>query len=65
MAATEHDPHNLRELAATVVLGYRIARRQEKGKSTKALENRAERIREEAQDREDARAAARRKQKGN
>ncbi|MEW2272162.1 hypothetical protein [Streptomyces griseofuscus] len=62
MAATEHDPHNLRELAATVVLGYRIARRQEKGKPTRALENRAERIRAEAQAREDARADARRKQ---
>ncbi|MEU8031324.1 hypothetical protein AB0C13_22235 [Streptomyces sp. NPDC049099] len=56
MAATKHDPHNLRELAATVVLGYRITRRQEKGKSTKALENRVDQIREKAQEREDARS---------
>lgn len=55
MAATRHDPHNLRELAATVVLGYRIVRRQEKGKSTKRLENRVDRIREQAQAREDQR----------
>ncbi len=59
MAATPHDPHNLRELAATVVLGYRIARRQEKGKRTKALENRVERIREQAQQREDQRGKGR------
>ncbi|MEW2253713.1 hypothetical protein [Streptomyces sp. NPDC047869] len=61
MPASKHDPHNLRELAATVVIGYRIARREEKGKPTKALENRAARIREKAQEREDAKAKARKK----
>ncbi|MFH8768282.1 hypothetical protein [Streptomyces sp. NPDC017958] len=61
MPASKHDPHNLRELAATVVIGYRIARREEKGKPTRALENRADRIREKAQEREDERAKARKK----
>ncbi|MGW3200691.1 hypothetical protein ACWDBD_40230 [Streptomyces sp. NPDC001118] len=55
MAASKHDPHNLRELAATVMLGYRITRRQEKGRPTKALENRVDRIRVKAQEREDNR----------
>ena len=61
MPASKHDPHNLRELAATVVIGYRIARREEKGKPTGRLERRADRIREEAQAREDAKAKARKK----
>ncbi|MEU6279492.1 hypothetical protein [Streptomyces sp. NPDC047028] len=61
MALTSKDPHNLRELARTVALGVKIARRQELGKPTKALEREVERIREKAQAREDARAKARRK----
>ncbi|KUN04167.1 hypothetical protein AQI95_21240 [Streptomyces yokosukanensis] len=64
MALTDKDPHNLSELARVVVLGVRIQRREARGRSTKALENRVDRIREEAQAREDARAAARRKQQG-
>ncbi|MER6064844.1 hypothetical protein ABT167_27455 [Streptomyces sp. NPDC001792] len=59
MPVSKHDPHNFRELAETVVLGFRIARRQERGKPTKALENRADRIRAKAQEREDARAKGR------
>jgi hypothetical protein len=55
MPATNHDPHNLRELAATVALGYRITRRQQKGKGTARLERRVDEIREKAQAREDAR----------
>ncbi|MFG2637130.1 hypothetical protein ACGFX8_25265 [Streptomyces sp. NPDC048362] len=59
MPATAHDPHNLRELTKTVVLGYRITRRQEKGKPTGHLEREVDRIREKAQEREDARAKGR------
>ncbi|NUP16612.1 MAG: hypothetical protein HOZ81_10985 [Streptomyces sp.] len=55
MALTPHDPHNARELARVIALGLRIERRRAYGKSTKALENRVDRIREEAQAREDAR----------
>jgi hypothetical protein len=55
MPASKHDPHNLRELAATVVLGYRICRRQEKGKPTGRLERRVDKIREQAEARENAR----------
>ncbi|TXJ73290.1 hypothetical protein E2C11_29560 [Streptomyces lavendulae] len=62
MAATEHDPHNLRELAAAVVLGYRIARRQEKGEPTGRLEREVDRIREKAQEREDQRGKGRKQQ---
>ncbi|MFD9192968.1 hypothetical protein ACFWCA_32740 [Streptomyces phaeochromogenes] len=54
MAATSKDPHNVRELAAVVLLGARIERRKSRGKKVKALENRVDRIREEAQKREDA-----------
>ncbi|MGW4434706.1 hypothetical protein ACWELO_02805 [Streptomyces sp. NPDC004596] len=61
MPASKHDPHNFRELAATVVIGYRIARREEKGKPTGRLERQADRIREKAQAREDAKAKARKK----
>ncbi|MEU0783264.1 hypothetical protein ABZ341_17035 [Streptomyces sp. NPDC006173] len=56
MALTNKDPHNARELAATVILAARIVRRQERGKSTKRLEQRVERIREDAQKREDSRS---------
>jgi hypothetical protein len=51
----------MRELARTVILGVKIARRQELGKPTRVLEREVERIREKAQAREDARAKARRK----
>lgn len=54
MAATNRDPHNAGELIRVVVLGARIARREARGKKVKALENRVDRIREEAQKREDA-----------
>ncbi|WP_328845447.1 hypothetical protein [Streptomyces sp. NBC_00258] len=54
MAATSRDPHNNRELAAVVLLGARIARLERLGKPTKRLENRVDRIREQAQKREDA-----------
>jgi len=53
MALTNKDPHNARELAAVILLGARIQRRQARGKSVKALENRVARIREQAQKRED------------
>jgi hypothetical protein len=53
MAVSKHDPHNARELAAVLLLGARIQRRQARGKSVKALENRVDRIREKAQQRED------------
>jgi len=53
VALTSKDPHNARELAAVLLLGARIQRRQARGKSTKRLENRVDRIREEAQKRED------------
>jgi hypothetical protein len=55
MAFTDKDPHNARELAKVLLLGVRIARRQDRGKPVKRLENRVERIREDAQKREDAR----------
>jgi hypothetical protein len=54
MAVSKHDPHNARELAAVLLLGARIQRREARGKSVKALENRVDRIREQAQAREDA-----------
>ncbi|WP_405924875.1 hypothetical protein [Streptomyces sp. NBC_00035] len=54
MALTNKDPHNAREMAAVILLGLRIERRKARGKPTKRLENRADRIREEAQTREDA-----------
>lgn len=54
MALTSKDPHNARELAAVLLIGARIQRRQARGKKTKALENRVDRIRETAQAREDA-----------
>lgn len=55
MALTSKDPHNAREIAATVILGARILRRQDRGKPTKRLENRVDAIREKAQKREDSR----------
>jgi hypothetical protein len=53
MAMTNRDPHNARELAAVILLGARIQRRKARGKKVKALENRVDRIREQAQKRED------------
>ncbi|MER5600541.1 hypothetical protein [Streptomyces sp. NPDC002265] len=61
MAATSQDPHSVGEIVRVVVLGARIARREAKGKSTKALERRADAIRVKAQAREDARRASRKK----
>ena len=52
MAATSKDPHNNREIASVVLLGARIAWREARGKPTKRLENRVDRIREQAQKRE-------------
>ncbi|MGW1796931.1 hypothetical protein ACWCQN_13190 [Streptomyces sp. NPDC001984] len=56
MAFTDKDPHNISELARVVVLGVRITRRQAKGKGTARLERQVDRIREQAQKREDARS---------
>ncbi|MEU0253301.1 hypothetical protein ABZ299_12495 [Streptomyces sp. NPDC006184] len=61
MPASQHDPHSLTEVARTVVLGYRIVRRQEKGKPTGRLEREVDRIREKAEQREQQRAKAREK----
>ncbi|GAA5033079.1 hypothetical protein [Streptomyces siamensis] len=61
MALTDKDPHNARELASVLILGARIRRREARGKSTKRLDARVDRIREEAQKREDAKDAKRRK----
>jgi hypothetical protein len=52
MPVSKHDPHNARELAAVILLGVRIDRRQARGKSVKRLENRVDRIREKAEKRE-------------
>ncbi|MGW1808239.1 hypothetical protein [Streptomyces sp. NPDC002078] len=59
MPVSKHDPYNAREMAQIIALGFRIERRRAYGKSTKALENQADRIREKAQAREDARAKGR------
>lgn len=53
MAATSKDPHSVGELLKVVALGARIQHRQARGKPVKRLENRVERIREKAQERED------------
>jgi hypothetical protein len=53
MALTNKDPHNASELAAVLLLGARIQRRQARGKSVKRLENRVDSIRTKAQERED------------
>ncbi|MEU9215406.1 hypothetical protein AB0D47_02555 [Streptomyces sp. NPDC048376] len=57
MPATNHDPHTFAELARVVALGARIQRRKARGKGTKALERRADKITAKAE----AREAARRK----
>ncbi|KAB1149223.1 hypothetical protein F7R91_05550 [Streptomyces luteolifulvus] len=54
MALTPQDPHSLGDLARVLVLGARISRREARGKSTKRLERRVERIREDAVKREEA-----------
>ncbi|WP_326787872.1 hypothetical protein [Streptomyces sp. NBC_00151] len=61
MAFTDKDPHNAGEILRVVALGIRIERRKARGKPVKALENRADRIREKAQQREDQRAKGRKK----
>jgi len=61
MALTSKDPYTVRETARIIAIGIRIARRQELGKPTRALEREADRIREQAEAREKARAKARRK----
>ncbi|MFD9398321.1 hypothetical protein ACFWA4_05810 [Streptomyces sp. NPDC060011] len=53
MALTDKDPHSATELLKVVALGARIVHRQARGKPTKRLENRVDRIREDAQKRED------------
>ncbi|MFI0964630.1 hypothetical protein ACH4S8_25015 [Streptomyces sp. NPDC021080] len=55
MAFTDKDPHSAGEILRVVALGIRIERRKARGKPVKALENRAERIHEKAQQREDQR----------
>lgn len=61
MPISDKDPYTLRETAQIVALGIRIVRRQERGKPTAALERQADRIREQAEQREAARAKARKK----
>jgi len=55
MALTSKDPYTVRETARIIAIGIRIARRQELGKPTRALEREADRIREQAEQREAAR----------
>ena len=55
MAFTSKDPHSAAEILKVVALGIRIAHRQDRGKPVKRLENRVERIREKAQERENQR----------
>ncbi|RFC72304.1 MULTISPECIES: hypothetical protein [unclassified Streptomyces] len=64
MAISDKDPYNARETARIILLGVRAVRREARGKSIRGIEKQAARIREEAQAREDARAAARRKARG-
>lgn len=55
MAVSKHDPYNAREMARVIALGIRIERRRAYGKPTAALERQADRIREQAEARENAR----------
>ncbi|GGV86782.1 hypothetical protein GCM10010294_67840 [Streptomyces griseoloalbus] len=57
MPFSNHDPHNLTELARTVVLGIQIQRRKARGKGTARQEKQVDEIRAKAE----AREAARRK----
>lgn len=59
MPVSKHDPYTARELAQILAIGVRVVRRQGRGKPTAALERQADRIREKAQAREDAKARAR------
>ncbi|MCX5608249.1 hypothetical protein OHB39_11820 [Streptomyces sp. NBC_00047] len=52
---TDKDPHSPGELARVFYLGVKAVRRQQRGKSIKAIENEIDHIREQAQAREDAR----------
>ncbi|WP_445269037.1 hypothetical protein [Streptomyces sp. DSM 41634] len=52
---TDKDPHSPGEIAHVLYLSVKAVRRQQRGKSTKGIENRIDRIREQAQAREDAR----------
>ncbi|MFE6686580.1 hypothetical protein ACFVFQ_08880 [Streptomyces sp. NPDC057743] len=54
MPLTKRDPHNARETARVLLLSAKAARLQSRGKSTQAIENEIDRIRETAQAREDA-----------
>lgn len=54
MALTNKDPHNARETARVVYLGFKAVRREARGKPTTAIDREVERIRERAQAREDA-----------
>lgn len=56
MAFTSKDPHSLSELARVVALGVRIERRKARGKGVKRLEQRVDRIREQAEEREKQRS---------
>jgi hypothetical protein len=60
MPATNHDDLTWGEIARVVGLGVRIQHRKARGKGTKRLEKRAEKITAQAQERE---AAERRKKK--
>ncbi|MFD4650024.1 hypothetical protein [Streptomyces sp. NPDC058441] len=64
MAISDKDPYNARETARVLLLAARAVRREARGKSIRGIEKQLVRIREEAQAREDARAAARRKARG-
>lgn len=55
MAFTNQDPHNLSEIARIVAIGVKVQRKKARGKSTRALEKRADAITAKAQAREDAR----------
>ncbi|WP_371527165.1 hypothetical protein OG302_14435 [Streptomyces sp. NBC_01283] len=59
MALTDKDPYNAREAARIVLLAARAAHKESRGKSPKRVLQQAARIRELAQEREDAKAAAR------
>lgn len=61
MPLTSKDPYTAKETVQIIAIGLKIARRMERGQPTRALERRADAIRERAQARENARAKARRK----
>ena len=56
---SDKDPLSAREIAQLISLGIKIQRRQAKGKPTRALENRANRIIELADEREELKATRR------